>query len=1370
MFDVLYSSFRNIISNIAIIGYSEKNIIKRGNNCNEKLELTCLFSYPSFDEKSYNEFTYDMMFPDGNHKIDCPKFFSLCLTDEKGNHSFLYCLKFPEKFKLDSNDNNKTIEINVPLIICIKSEKNDLESFRQLLTSINQIIVSENFDYDTNLVNNYKKVELMNIFYFIFSLPHTPPHSLVRLKLNNDLCEIEDEIDFYFSSNCEIPCNKNDTDINLLFLILDQTIIIKVIIAILSEKQIVFRASKAYLLHLIIPTFLKLIFPFKWIQTCITVLSKDKIDFLEMPGSFIMGVLSSTISIEGIMDEYPGIIIIDCDTNEIFGENNILPFIAPKDKSNEDNLAFKSKKSRDRDKEIFNNMEGGIKQGKNIFIVEGSFIYQYDPDIKGKGKRLKFDEKNNIIIDTQNSQFLIKSSNNFINSDEMKWLRKNIQLVRNPEIFDIENINNKKNNSFENISFDENESPILPNRSFSYNIQNILMHFYLKKISDINSEFMHSFKSTNLYLNFTDTKQFQNNSGKKVIENIRETIDKQRSIDNCFIVEYNNKPFCALSIIDRLDKKIIELKNELSNSNNNIINNEKDKNDKYHYYKYLKKVLMDYCLVMGINSAQAKNETFLNEDSKIQNASINSFSKSKLKHFKNIHKHVKSNKNVIQFTFNQNPIFNLTGIDKLSKNYFKFYGKDGFLYFLNDIKEFIKEEGKELENIIYKKKIYHQLINIYKNLDDIFKYQNQENNKINIDIDVLDNNIIEEDENDKSNINSNNNVAIERFSFNTHSISQSPPNEENTILNLDNQNNILEEIKSERKTNNSIAMSMIVEKDEEINESYIERSSQKKLTYKSINEDLGNILFKDENIDDDNPDIIIVFRDFENKNEKDDKLFINHMQFYNNNNFNKTKCLTQYYLFLAYYLEEINEDKILLEEFNKDIYNSLKVNVNINKFIIKFYKEAYIQSGNKHRDFPYFTFYSYLKNLDDEAFLKIDYYLKKEKNELQELYNIYLNILSKKKIKKDRINSNYEFGGNPLYNDRPNTINNMRNLNFGREESYSPNISFRPESYNNNFVPKNRISNKGILINNPSSSYSCSHLEDNKCNKIIVINNHPLFKPSCKPNSIHILNDFCSLLISCFPTKEEIKKKSIREILNETYIKVNTEPIRELLSELKIIKLSSLTDQRERLCFWLNCFNFLVLHAIFYLKLNIIKKEIWKNFFCNIKYNIGEYNFSFNDMLYIIFQNNYFFPEEKYSPRDYVKKNIVNINKIKFAPNFIIPSISPFLLYLPTKEFFKPTIYDLEENDFESNIMKKTLNYFICFLKWDKNTETICFSQLLYNFEPNFNGKGIKKFKYCLDENIYDIIKKRKYQKLSIIPMKWEMSFDYLLEEAYIES
>ena len=214
IFEKNYSPLRYIISNIAIIGYSENDIIKRKNNINEKLKLTCLYSYPEFDKTSYNEITYNMMFPDGNHTIECPKFFSLYLTDEKGNNSFLYCLKLATKFELDDKDNkknNNTLEINVPIVICIKSQKRDLESFRKLLISINQIIINDNIDSYLNVVNNYKKVELMNLFYFLFSLPNMPPHSLVTLKLNNSLCEIEDEINFYFSSNCEIPCNNNDT-------------------------------------------------------------------------------------------------------------------------------------------------------------------------------------------------------------------------------------------------------------------------------------------------------------------------------------------------------------------------------------------------------------------------------------------------------------------------------------------------------------------------------------------------------------------------------------------------------------------------------------------------------------------------------------------------------------------------------------------------------------------------------------------------------------------------------------------------------------------------------------------------------------------------------------------------------------------------------------------------------------------------------------------------------------------------------------------------------------------------------------------------------------------------------------------------------
>ena len=1395
MFDELYSSYRNIISNIAIIGYSENDIIKRGNNLNIQLELKCLFIYPNSDEKSYNEITYEMMFPEGNHKIECPKFFSLGLTDEKGKRTFLYCLKFPEKFRLNDN---KT-EINVPLVISIKSEKSDLEPFRQLLTSINQIIVSENLDYDSKIMNNYKKVELMNILYFIFSLPHTPPHSLIRLKLNNDICEVEEEIDFYFSSNCELPCNKNDTDINLLFLILDQSIIIKVIISILSEKQIVFRASQAYLLHLIIPTFLKLIFPFKWIHSCITILGKENIDFLDTPGSFIFGVLSNTIQNQEILDKYPGVIIVDCDTNEIFGENNTDPFVAPKDINNIDNNLKGKKKIKHKNNEIFDNIDGGIKQGKNIFFVQGSYIYSYDPETKGKGTKMKFMEKNNIVIDTQKSQFLINKSNRFINSEEWKWLRKNIQLVRNPEIFDIENINSKKTKSFDSKYLNDNESPILPNRSFSYNIQNILMHFYLKKISEPKSEFMDYFKSTNLYLNFLNQSPFQNNSGHKIIENIKETFNDQRTIDNCFIVEYNNRPFSCLPILEELDKKIVELKvdifnstnslNNSSNSNqkneNEIIISEQEKKDKYELYSQLKSILMDYCLVLGINFGQGKSDTFNSEDIKLQRISLSS-NKSKIKHFKNNnHKgHIKSNNSLLQFTFNQNPNFNLAGVDKFSKNFFKFYGKNGFFNFLEDIEEIMRESRKDFENTIYKMKIYQQLINIYKNLDNIFGCSKKENeDEINIDIDDLNKDFNEEEENEEEsnilnnipqNINNNNENNKEnneekneiKDDNNNSFIENEEKEDNNNFLNLGNKK-ILEELRSNsnRETKKSV-MSMIAEKEEENNESYIERTNTKKLSNKSNGDDLGNILnninFKnDENANDENTqkDEIIVFPNFENKNEND---FIT--QIFDNNKNKNEKNLTQYYLFLAYYLEEINSDNFFAEEFNKDISKYYGTQININKFILKLYKEAFSNSGEKHRDFPYFTFYSYLLNLDEENLIKVGKNFNGiiEEKKFVELFEIYFNVINKKKINVEEI-FNYENYIN--YSDRANTMNNTEfssSFFSGREESLCPNYSLRPESYNNGYMQKNAFSNKGILIKtNPS--YSLSYLQESNCSKVKVINESPLYKPSCKPKSCHIISEFCSLLSSCFPSKEEIKTKNIQQILNEVYIKANIQPIRELLGQIKLIRLSNFKSQKEKLCFWLNSFNFLSLFAIFNLKLNLTKKEIWKNFFQNIKFNIGGFNFSFEDILYIIFQKNIFFPNEEYIPRDYVKKNIIDLRKENLE--FVI---CPFLLFLPNKEFFCPIIYD--ENNLGNEIEKRYANYFLCSIRWDENNELISINEFIMLSEPSFLRKGIKKYKSFIDCNIYKIIKKKKYHNISTKPFNWEISFDYLLEDAFIEA
>ena len=1326
MFDENYFCYKNIISNIAILGYSESDIIARGINTSSQLELTCLFSYPEQDESSYNQMTYEMMFPDKNYNIECPKFFSLSLTDELGNRSYLYCLKFPEKYTLENFKH--PYEINVPIVICIKSNKSDLEPFRQLLTSINQIIVSENIEHGPNIVNDYKKVELLNIFYFIFSLPHTPPHSLVRLKLNNDLCEVEKEIDFYFSSNCEIPCNKNDTDINLLFLILDQSIIIKVIIAILQEKQIIFRASQAYILHLIIPTFLKLVFPFRWQQTLVTILPNNEAEnYLDTPGSFIFGILSNALELNEIIEKYPGKIIVDCDTNEIFGEEANYPFVPDEEKINTNNTSKKKK-----EKFVFNNIDGDIKQGKNIFIVDGSYIYQYDPESNtGKGRKMKFNnKKHNIIIDTQNSQLLIHKNNDFITNSEIKSLRKNIQLVRNPEIFDIENIGKKDNND---NKIKETDSLILPNRPFSYNIQNILLHFYLTKISDKGSKFMQIFEKSNLYTDYLNPKKFQNNSGKKIIENIKETMDNQSSIENCFIIEYNKSKFSALLLIDDIDKKITQLESQ------NTINEKIDE----VIYKELRTILMNYCTVLGIKLNNQQNKTEINT------IDLNS-KKTKVTPSKNIIKrgHVKSNNSLLQFTLNRSTTFNLEGVDKSSKDYFKFYKKDGFLKFIENMNKIKTNKGKKPGDL-HQLKIFRELLNKFKELENIFMDQKKEEEENEVIIDVLDENF-EEEEKEENEINENE-IKIQN---------------DNKKYELDllkiNKNKLLEELQC--STNNLCMekqLSMIDENENEennntnTNDSFIDKSI--KTSDNKDQENLGNIIMNslkseenlinikenDEYNNLSNSENIINFPGNENKisNENNNFLFL---QLNNDKNLIETLNLTQYYLFLAFYLEQISFSEDLLDKFDKEIMNSVGIRINIYKLILKLYKEAYKQSGEKHRDFPYYNFYSFLQGLNDKNLSKVEDKLAEDDYNFSELLDIYQNIMNKRKIKLSKERKDNK----SIINDRAKSLNPSKYSKFDSNiiEPKDERISQKPKIFINSLIMPLKENN-----------YDFS--------EAIIINKD--FQSKVKPdNPLDMFYLFCISMQTVFPSQKDIQSKSIQQIIDEANINIDSSGLIEFLAELKNVDLKQIKSETDKFCFWLNCFNFLLLFAIFYLKVYNLGKDLWENFLKNIQYNIGGNNYSLEDMSYVLFKKKIFFQKSKYTPKNYVKKNSIDFSKEKNIFQDAFPLL-PLLLYIPTKEFFKITIY--AKSDLQDQIFAKITTSILTMILWNERNKALSLSGLLLIFDPKFLNKGYSKYKDYIKNDIYKILKGKKYKKLAIKQIKWELCFDNLLEYKFIE-
>ena len=1386
MFDQLYNTYTNIIVEFGIVGYLEQDIIKRGADSETNLPLNLLYSYPHKETEDV-EIIFQMMFPDDDHKIPSPKFFSLTLTNEKGNRTFLYCLKFPEKFALPIQNNilkkansdkkannfndeikNKTQYVEVPLVIYIKSHKEDLESFKQLMFSINQIIVDESLEKTTDdpiRINNYKKIQLINILFFLFCLPHTSPHTLIKFQINQELenplkmtheSKGNETIDFYFSSNCEIPCNKNDTDINILFLILDQSIIIKVLFSILAEKQIIFTASQAYLLHLIISTFLKLIFPFKWHHSCITVLPKENLELLEIPGSYIFGVLSSHLSTKDLTDEFSGKIIVDCDTNEIFGYSNLEPFEPPEMIAQRPSVDKRKKVKKTDNKELeINNLESNnFTQGKNMIIINKNTIYKYQKDLTSL-KKLVFNCDNNIIIDTQKSQLFIDKDDIFIDSNDWKWLRKNIQLVRNPELFNLDNIDFQKKKKGKRISYDE-DNPILPNRPFSYNIQNIILNFILKKLSFQESDFMAVFKKTNLYLEYEDqSREFENTKGKTIVQNIIETKNQPRSIDNSFIIEYILNQFNTDIIVDKLMSKIYSLENDKE---------ENDNNNKIEIYQNLQKILKDYSQIKedlsNINDNNGNNDNTNIYIRKITERNKSVLEKAKPilnmnKSSKNVLRHVKNNTSLLQETSGQNKYI-LLGFDKDLEDSFQFYSKNGFIFFANQLDEFLKEEKIDIMEIIYKNNLNNQILNL---INKSLTIDNKEKKKQSMD---------ETKEKKKE---------------------ENKLDKRGSLKNLD-----------KKKLRQIIGVSIVPEnKEEEINENNTDKVSQGSV---EIKKGVGDYDFVDNFLNKNGKGKNQIFN--WNPNESNDET-IDIINFANFNfdeeiendegeakDENSINHLMQFYLFLAFYLGKAKDDEISLKFFCDNLFskkdtneleneidnNSENIETNdlyemiekedkesqekerikeINEIIIKLYIQAYKYSDRKHRDFPYFSFYNFLRQISSQDLknyndLFINFNDSEDNYNLSCFYSTLIfekqkeevkEIIKNKKKKLSLDNNNIDFK-NAKTLERNSNIDNFKN----KITTENPKDFYKRQTLQN--INTNNIND----INNTK--------QINNMNQNVPTIKSPINKEFKKVNEISakIINDIGEIINKELNTfKTNFAGKNINEILEEMNLRFKSnETLKNLIEYLKYIDLKKIDTKKKCFSFWINCFNYLIIYRIFIEKLNLTDEKKWKAFFKAQCFNIGGINFSSNDIQYIIFNKSYFI-SSAYKPKEYVKKlSLEQKNgELKLDEK---EKLIPFILYLPIKSFLKPSL--TSEENIENDINKRIKDYLNQYVTIDKKNY-LCYSDFLVKCNAYIFGKEFKKYENFFKPNLLDIIKNKKYKKVNQQKITWQLNFDNLI-------
>ena len=1334
MFDPLYTTYTKIISCLGIVGYLEEDIKKRGLNTTRNLPLNCLYAYPNKESTGFNSIVYQMMFPDNNHNIPCPKFFTISLTNQQAAHSYIYCLKFSEKYSL-LNDKEEEVEIYIPIVIFIKSQKQDLESFKELLNLINYIIINEDYEKDGYLnaknINDYKKVQLMNLFYFLFSLPHTSPHSLVKLKLNKEIKTSPFEsIDFYFSSNCEIPCNKNDTDINILFLILDQSIIIKVLFALLTEKQIILMASQAYLLHLIIPAFLKLLFPFKWLHSCITVLPKENIDLLEAPGAYIIGILSIDITSQDIMDEYPNRIVVDCDTNEIFGDSHFEPFQPPQNISAVAQFDEKDKKKslkKGKDKDIIN--KGNyLTQGNNLLMIEGSTLYQYENDINIKKTKLNFEEKNNIIIDTKNSQMLVDKSNTFINRKEWKWLRRHLQLVRNPEIFDLENIDVKKNLRKFSLSEEEEDDKniILPNRPFSYNIQNILMNFLLKKIDNEESDFMSVFTKTNLYLTYNSPNQYQNNAGKKIIENISDISDskmQERTIDNCFNIEYTLQKFQTQHIIHRIDEKLTKNKN-LSEKEQNI-------------YKTIKIILSNYNKIKmeedpeNINNYDGMYDSERNESkSSIGIKDFGEGRKTEMKKTfgrltKKFTSHERNKTSVLQESFSGDNKFILAGVDNSVKGVFKFYKEDGFLEFINFFDDFLKEENINIKEELYLKKINAQILDILLNDDIFFKKKNS-------------NSIIQKN---------------------------------NTLKRKDT---CSEKEKKKKKQIYTIPEYDKEEEDNEMNQdergTVIQGSFEDYDFATNFMKNINIINLNFEDINDNNEEEIISFPNLNSGKEE-----INENNNIIGTNEDNVNLKLQYYLFIAMILEDILADKEKSEILIEEIYKRNNIKIDITFLLLKIYRLSYKYSGLNHRDFPYFSYYTFLSYFDLEKLKSI----KEELNDIAideiELYVIFGNVFmekekvllrkNKKKKTDEKIDDSKE--KNIIVKKRKSRVSQLTNYIMDKIHSFDKKkkessidkldkkkIDSNEKSENTNEIKiyerKNVIIDNEIDLKYLSSSTTINDTEEFNCKN--------------ENSDWNIIIKICEEISNYLPVKKRNYKVSMKNLLQEIHCSLmKNKDLFNLIGQLKYIYPEKISSLKGRMCFWLNCINYLIVFTLFYKEWYLNKEKQWILFFQNIKYNIGGNCYTFNDMIYIIYQKVLFF-QNTYKANENLTKFIVNkVGDAKIIEEKNELLYNPFLIYIPIKGFIKPIIFN--EDQLEKQSDQRIRDYFTNIIKYDPYHDySIFLTELLMDYYTNFMYSDYVKFRDYIDSAKYNFIKDSKFKSVSTRKFEWILNFDSLFE------
>lgn len=217
---------------------------------------------------------------------------------------------------------------------------------------------------------------------------------------------------------------------------------------------------------------------------------------------------------------------------------------------------------------------------------------------------------------------------------------------------------------------------------------------------------------------------------------------------------------------------------------------------------------------------------------------------------------------------------------------------------------------------------------------------------------------------------------------------------------------------------------------------------------------------------------------------------------------------------------------------------------------------------------------------------------------------------------------------------------------------------------------------------------------------------------------------------------ELLTKNSLRNISNTSEF----QHIKDLVSELQAVNLGLiLNNDKNKLCFWLNCYNFLVIFTIFYKKEIILTYYEWYKFLKNSFFNIGGYEISLYEIENCILRNKttsfILYGETIHFTKDDKR------NKLKFNTS---NKYIEFCISIPT--ISSPSLQIYFPNTLNKQITTNTIEFFNSKITVDIEKSIVNIPEYLLWIDEKFLDR-IDKYQEVCSSDFIDFLK--KYQKNS---------------------